>query len=133
MQIEIINIIYLFLISGVALFLINFFNRKYIFRHRKCLNIREQVKHKSIVDNQIDIKIVEELYQTISKYFNIKSCLLDPCDKIKIFYDISSFNLHEDYEDFVDYVKKEFHITVDLNDELIDLMVNIKQSRKFKI
>lgn len=130
MQIEFIHILYSLVIIASLLILIKFFNKKHIFKGRVCRNFKEQVSHASIVKNNIDENIVKELYYLIGKYFKVKTCYLYPSDTMKTFYDLSSFELHENYEEFITYINNEFNYIVELDDELINLMINMSNTKK---
>jgi len=129
MQIGFIDILYGILISGIAVMLIKKSKKKHMFKDRKCISFKKQVEDYSIINNHIDENVVRELYELIEKYFKVKTCYLSPNDKMKIFHDLSSFDLHENYEDFISHMDKEFKSVIKPEDELIDLMIKIQSYR----
>ena len=123
MQVDLIHLLYALLISWIILALIKYFNKKCTFRNRECDNLKKQIE-----TYHLDTNVTNELYGLIEKYFKVRACYLRPNDNIKIFYDLSSFDLHENYEDFVNHMTKEFNIEVEPKDKLIDLMIKMQQN-----
>lgn len=129
MQIDLMDILYTILFFGILITLVKLINKRSLLKHRMCSDFSKQKLNPLILENKIEEKIVQELYEIIEKHFGIKKCYLNPDDKIKIFYDLNSFDLHEDFEDFITYLHKKFFIeTIELQDTLIDIMLKMQNS-----
>jgi 5'-deoxynucleotidase YfbR-like HD superfamily hydrolase len=106
------------------------YNKRKITTSKKIVDFSEQSIESDIVKNNINKEIVLELYQMIEKYFNIKMCYLRANDKIQYFYDMDSFKLGENCEEFEAELESKYNIKdIDLKDRLLDLMIKMQRQR----
>jgi hypothetical protein len=105
------------------------YNKRKITKSKKAIDFSEQAIDGDIVKNDISKEIVLELYQMIEKYFKVKMRYLRPSDKIQYFYDMDSFKLSENCEDFETELENRYNVTnIDLNERLIDLMIKMQMT-----
>ncbi|MDR2636140.1 MAG: hypothetical protein LBC08_04855 [Campylobacteraceae bacterium] len=120
----------LFVVIFVVIKLSIIYNKRKITKSKKTIDFSKQAIDGDIVKNDISKEIVLELYQMIEKYFKVKMCYLRPSDKIQYFYDMDSFKLGENCEDFETELENRYNITnIDLNERLIDLMIKMQMAQ----
>jgi hypothetical protein len=111
------------------------YNKRNITKHKICLDLSEQILDENIAKNKISKRVFTDLYQLIEKHFKIKMCLLRPNDTIKYFYDMDTFKLGENTEEFEKEFEKMYNIKpeeIDINGNLLDLMIKMQKRREKK-
>jgi hypothetical protein len=123
-----------FVVLCLALFIIicflKLFNKHKIIRHKKYLDISEQLLCDEIIKHNIRQETITELYGLIAKYFKIDAGLLRPSDKIQYFHNLDSFELGENFADFADELDKKYDIKyedIDFDGSLMDLMIKMQK------
>ena len=122
MQLDFITVIIALVVSWILLFTVRYINKYIYIKNKKCKD------NSSFYDYDIDSFIIDEVLSLIEAHFGIKKCYIDIEDSLKSFYDMSSFDLHENYEDFEETMKKKYNVDFTVDDRLIDVIRKITKN-----